>query len=79
MGAPGAVQILHRRVDPEGRKAKEDEYRERFLTPWPASERGFVDAVIDPAETRRVLSSALAVLATKREALVGRKHGSSPL
>lgn len=79
MGAPGAVQILHRRVDPAGRKAMQDEYRERFLTPWPASERGFVDAVIDPAETRRVLSSALAVLATKREALVGRKHGSSPL
>jgi len=79
MGAQGAVQILHRRVAPEDRKAREDDYRERFLTPWPASERGFVDGVIDPAETRRALTAALAALATKREALIGRKHGSSPL
>jgi acetyl-CoA carboxylase carboxyltransferase component len=79
MGAPGAVQILHRRAEESDRRRLEDEYSERFLTPWPASERGFVDAVIDPADTRAVLTAALAVLSTKREALIGRKHDGGPL
>jgi acetyl-CoA carboxylase carboxyltransferase component len=79
MGAAGAVQILHRRSDEAQRKEQAEEYRERFLTPWPASERGLVDLVIDPAETRAVLAASLAALATKREVLIGRKHGSGPL
>jgi acetyl-CoA carboxylase carboxyltransferase component len=78
MGAPGAVQILHRRVESDERRQLEDAYSEKYLTPWPASERGFVDAVIDPAETRAVLTSSLAVLASKRELLIGRKHDNGP-
>ncbi len=79
MGAPGAVQILHRRTSPEERLAREADYREQLLTPWAAAERGFVDAVVDPAETRAVLHRALQALATKREVLRGRKHDGGPL
>lgn len=79
MGAPGAVQILHRRTEEEERRRLEESYSEAYLTPWPAAGRGFVDAVIDPADTRAVLTNALAVLSTKRELLVGRKHDSGPL
>jgi len=80
MGAEGAVQILHRRVeDMEERLALQAEYSERFLTPYQASERGFVDAVIDPATTRAVVAEALAALATTREVLPGRKHTVGPL
>ena len=52
MGAEGAVQILYRRVPEEEQSDLQDAYTERFLTPYEASERGFVDAVIDPAATR---------------------------
>ena len=79
MGAPGAVQILHRRTAEEERRAHEEEYRERYLTPWPAAERGFVDEVIDPAETRHALAAGLRALSTKREVLRGRKHDAGPL
>jgi acetyl-CoA carboxylase carboxyltransferase component len=79
MGAPGAVQILHRRTPPAARARLEDEYTDRYLTPWPASERGYVDGVIDPAATRIVLARALAALSSKREPLVGRKHDAGPL
>ncbi len=79
MGAEGAVQILHRRIDPRERGALQEDYAERFLTPWQAAERGFVDAVIDPADTRKVVADALAVLATSREVLPGRKHTAGPL
>ncbi|MDA8312086.1 MAG: methylmalonyl-CoA carboxyltransferase [Actinomycetota bacterium] len=79
MGAPGAVQILYRRTSEEARRAQEVEYKDRYLTPWPAAERGFVDAVIDPAETRSVLAAGLRELCTKREVLRGRKHDAGPL
>jgi acetyl-CoA carboxylase carboxyltransferase component len=80
MGAEGAVQILHRRVDdPSEREILQAEYTERFLTPYQASERGFVDAVIDPASTRSVVAEALSTLATARELLPGRKHTVGPL
>ncbi len=79
MGAEGAVQILHRRVLPEDRQDLQDEYSDRFLTPWQASERGFVDAVIDPADTRSVVAEALRTLETARELLPGRKHTVGPL
>ncbi|MGH8981618.1 MAG: acyl-CoA carboxylase subunit beta [Acidimicrobiales bacterium] len=79
MGASGAVQILHRRATPEERSAREAEYRERYLTPWAAAERGFVDAVIDPADTRAKLAAGLELLVTKRETLRGRKHDGGPL
>jgi acetyl-CoA carboxylase carboxyltransferase component len=79
MGAEGAVQILNRRVAPEERGALQEDYAERFLTPWQAAERGFVDAVIDPASTRTVVADALDALATTKEALPGRKHTAGPL
>jgi acetyl-CoA carboxylase carboxyltransferase component len=79
MGAEGAVQVLHRRAAPEERAALRDAYEERFLTPWLAAERGFVDAVIDPADTRAVVAQALEVLTTSREQLPRRKHTVGPL
>jgi acetyl-CoA carboxylase carboxyltransferase component len=78
MGASGAVQILSRDLDAEARRAREEDYESAFLTPWPASERGLVDVVIDPAQTRTVLCSVLRQLATKRELLLGRKHDAGP-
>jgi acetyl-CoA carboxylase carboxyltransferase component len=79
MGAEGAVQILHRRSAPEEQETLREEYAERFLTPWQAAERGFVDAVIDPDDTRRVVADALRALETSREYLPGRKHTVGPL
>ena len=80
MGAEGAVQILHRRVeDLAEREILQAEYTERFLTPYQASERGYVDAVIDPASTRAVVAEALATLATAKEMLPGRKHTVGPM
>ena len=79
MGATGAVQILNRRLeDPVERLEKEQAYEEAYLTPWPASERGLVDEVIDPADTRIALTTALRQLATKRELVIGRKHEAGP-
>ncbi|MDA8340668.1 MAG: methylmalonyl-CoA carboxyltransferase [Actinomycetota bacterium] len=79
MGAEGAVQVLHRRSPVDEHAALRQEYAERFLTPWQAAERGFVDAVIDPADTRAVLSEALDVLGSRVERLPGRKHALGPL
>jgi acetyl-CoA carboxylase carboxyltransferase component len=79
MGARGAVQILHRRGDEVLRSQAEDEYTSRFLTPWPAAERGFVDAVIDPDRTRIAVAEALRTLRSKRETLAARKHDGGPL
>src|SRR4029079_18445117 len=76
MGGPPAVQILHRRKldaieDPAGRAeeqtALETEYAERFLNPYIAAERGYVDEVIAASDTRRALAGALMRLGTKRE------------
>jgi acetyl-CoA carboxylase carboxyltransferase component len=78
MGASGAVQILHRGLEPADRAERELEYDEAFLNPWPAAERGLVDQVIDPADTRIVLCAVLRQLCTKREAVVGRKHDAGP-
>jgi acetyl-CoA carboxylase carboxyltransferase component len=78
MGAKGAVEILHRRLDEAGRAAAEAEYAATLLTPWVAAERGLVDAVIDPADTRREVAAALALLRSKRERLPGRPHDTLP-
>jgi acetyl-CoA carboxylase carboxyltransferase component len=79
MGASGAVQILNRRLDDQAeRLQREQAYEETYLTPWPASERGLVDDVIDPADTRIALTTALRQLATKRELVIGRKHDAGP-
>ncbi len=79
MGEQGAVQILHRRASPDQRSALERAYREELLTPWVAASRGLIDAVIDPADTRRVLAQGLSALIAKREVLANRKHGQGPL
>ncbi|MEA3018807.1 MAG: hypothetical protein QOI47_331 [Actinomycetota bacterium] len=79
MGAKGAVEILHRTADEATRLAAQTEYEETLLTPWVAAERGYVDAVIDPADTRRELAAALDVLLSKREHLAPRSHDTGPL
>ncbi len=79
MGAGQAAAILQRRATPQERAAFEADYAERLLNPYVAAERGLVDAVIEPAETRAEIAAALGVLDDKRESLVGRKHGNSPL
>jgi propionyl-CoA carboxylase beta chain len=63
----------------EARKEKVEEFRERFANPYVAAERGYVDAVIRPSETRRRLNTALDMLATKREKNPAKKHGNIPL
>jgi len=63
----------------EARLSKVDEFRERFANPYVAAERGYVDAVIAPSETRRRLNTALDMLATKREKNPPKKHGNIPL
>jgi acetyl-CoA carboxylase carboxyltransferase component len=85
MGPQGAVEILYRRdladtADPVARRAElVEEYTERYANPYIAAERGYVDDVIDPSETRRVLVKSLRLLASKREELPRRKHGNVPL
>jgi len=79
MGAGQAAAILQRRATPEERAEFEVDYTERLLNPYVAAERGLVDAVIDPADTRVEIAAALTTLEDKRELLSGRKHGNSPL
>jgi acetyl-CoA carboxylase carboxyltransferase component len=85
MGPQGAVDIVYRRElatspDPAARRAElVEEYTEKFANPYLAAERGYVDDVIDPADTRKVLSRSLDLLRTKREELPKRKHGNVPL
>jgi acetyl-CoA carboxylase carboxyltransferase component len=79
MGAGQAAAILQRRATDQERAAFEADYAERLLNPYIAAERGFVDGVIDPAETRREVAAALSMLANKRERIPRRKHGNTPL
>ena len=58
---------------------KTREYREKFATPYAAAERGYIDEVIEPRDTRRRLIQALEVLHTKRDSNPPRKHGNIPL
>ena len=84
MGPQGAVEIVYRKElnsadDPIAKRAElVDEYTERFCNPYVAAERGFVDDVIDPADTRRKLVAGLELLRSKREELPKRKHGNVP-
>ena len=85
MGAEGAVSILHRRTlatDPHPQaKRKEliDEYETTLSNPYQAAERGWIDQVIHPHETRASVIRTLRLLRTKREALPPKKHGNIPL
>jgi acetyl-CoA carboxylase carboxyltransferase component len=85
MGSQGAVNIIFRKeieaaADSEARRTELiDEYTERFSNPYSAAERGYVDDVIDPRDTRRVLVQSLEMLRSKKEKLPQRKHGNMPL
>jgi acetyl-CoA carboxylase carboxyltransferase component len=79
MGAGQAAAVLMRRASDEEATAFQADYTERLLNPYVAADRGYVDAVIDPAETRSVVASALAALGSKRERIQPRKHDNTPL
>ncbi|SEN90539.1 Acetyl-CoA carboxylase, carboxyltransferase component [Actinacidiphila rubida] len=84
MGAEGAANVVFRKEiaaadDPETARAQlVDEYRSALMHPYYAAERGLVDEVIDPRETRAVLVRSLAMLRTKHADLPARKHGNAP-
>jgi propionyl-CoA carboxylase beta subunit len=85
MGPDGAVNILYRRETEQAKDAaafkeeKTREYREKFANPYVAAERGYVDEVIEPKDTRARLCAALEIIRTKRDANPPRKHGNIPL
>jgi propionyl-CoA carboxylase beta chain len=85
MGAEGAVNILYKReldAAPDvaaARAAKIAEYREKFANPYVAAQRGFIDEIIRPSQTRAKLINALATLETKRDKNPPKKHGNIPL
>jgi len=85
MGAQGAVNILYRKelaasASPENDRAEYvAQYEDLLANPYIAAERGYVDAVIAPSQTRLEVSSALRILRTKRDQLPPKKHGNIPL
>jgi len=85
MGPDGAVNIVHRREiasspDPEATRLRlVADYREKFANPYAAASRGYVDAVIEPKETRPRLINALEMLQNKRDTNPPKKHGNIPL
>jgi propionyl-CoA carboxylase beta chain len=85
MGPDAAVNILYRRQMEDAtdgatvREERAREYREKFANPYIAAERGYVDEVIEPRDTRARLCAALAVLHTKRDTNPPKKHGNMPL
>ncbi len=92
MGPEGAVDIVYRReleaannggsgaeTRASVRQKKIEEFRDRFASPYVAAERGFIDAIIAPRETRKKLIQALAMLETKRDKNPPKKHGNIPL
>jgi acetyl-CoA carboxylase carboxyltransferase component len=85
MGPEGATDVVYRReiqsaADPVARRTELiDEYKDRFANPWVAAERGYIDDVIEPSDTRRKLIAGLEMLQSKREDLPQRKHGNVPL
>jgi propionyl-CoA carboxylase beta chain len=85
MGPEGAVNIVYREAiqnaeNPEEARAKlVEEYRELFANPYIAANRGYLDDVIDPAETRPKIIRALEMLRDKRDTLPPKKHGNIPL
>jgi propionyl-CoA carboxylase beta chain len=85
MGPEGAVNIVYRReltgaADPDAvRRAKTEEFKERFANPFVAAEHGFLDDVIEPRQTRPRVIRALRLLATKVDTMPRKKHGNIPL
>jgi acetyl-CoA carboxylase carboxyltransferase component len=85
MGSEGAVNVIFRRdiqdaKDPAAKRSELiGEYEDAFSNPFVAAERGYVDDVIEPADTRPILVKTLRMLRTKREQIPARKHGNIPL
>ena len=85
MGPQGAVEIVYRReladaADPEARRAElVEDYTQRLANPYLAAERGYVDDVIEPSQTRCKLIAGMRLLESKREEIPERKHGNVPL
>jgi len=85
MGPQGAINIIFRKEIAEAKDPKQKhaelvaEYRQRFASPYITAQKGYVDEVIDPAQTRPKLISALESLTTKREPRPTRKHSNLPL
>jgi propionyl-CoA carboxylase beta chain len=83
MGAEGAVGVLLRKEISENgeefRKSKVSEFEEKFANPYIAAERGFIDEVIEPSQTRPKLIRALSLLQNKRDTNPPKKHGNIPL
>jgi propionyl-CoA carboxylase beta chain len=85
MGAEGAVNIIHRKEIKSSDKPEEttqklvDDYKEKFSNPYVAATRGYIDDVIDPAETRPQIIAALEMLQNKSRKIPLRKHGNIPL
>ncbi len=85
MGVDAAVRIIFRKEiteaeDPVARQVElAQDYQNRFANPYAAAERGYIDAVIEPRETRPTLIRALRLARTKRQSLPARKHGNIPL
>ena len=85
MGSQGAVDILYRREIAEAsdkdaaRRSRVNEFEEKFANPYVAAERGFIDEVIEPAQTRPKLIRALMLLENKRDQNPPKKHGNIPL
>ncbi|HUN12821.1 MAG TPA: carboxyl transferase domain-containing protein, partial [Rhabdaerophilum sp.] len=79
MGAKGAVEIIFRGQSPEEIEKRTREYEERFLSPFVAAERGYIDEVIMPHSTRARIARGLAMLRTKTVEQPWRKHDNMPL
>ena len=85
MGPEGATNILHgkdlaKAEDPQAERARlEEEYRQRYLTPYAAAHAGYIDEVIEPAETRKKIIAALRAIQNKAEQRLPRKHGNMPV
>ncbi len=85
MGAKGAAEIVFRRESAKAKNVdkfmqdKELEYQKEFSHPYRAAEKGYIDAVIDPAETRKIVIRSFETLVNKQESLPFKKHGNIPL
>ena len=79
MGAEGAVNIVYRSLPEAERRAKTEEFQDRFANPFVAAEHGFIDDVIEPRQTRPMVIRALRLLETKVDTNPRKKHGNIPL
>ncbi len=85
MGPHGAINIVFRKEISEAKDPKQErmklvsEYRRKFANPYVAAQKGYIDEVLEPAETRPKLISALEMLVTKRESRPPKKHANIPL